>query len=150
MNWDELSELYSAAQSDNEQVKAAAQQAIDANFDVWLAEYIILPENAWPYGNGYGLIKGDPRWKNFEALADDVSHSLLENPGEPDTKFRERSARLKEDRLGVILRHRNLQQAKADPSACDCDFVILFGDTHRLGIRWCISKPPHEPKKIKV
>lgn len=150
IDWNGLEELYLAARSDNEKVRGAAQQAIDAHSAEWVAEYLQLPENSWPYGNGYGLRKGDPQWRDFAALADNVSHSLLENPGEPDTKFRERSAGLKEDRLGIILRHRKIQQAKADPSACSCDFVVLFGGTHGLGVHWCLGAPPHEPKEIKI
>jgi hypothetical protein len=150
IDWNELEELYLAARSDNEKVRGAAQQAIDAHSAEWVAEYLQLPENAWTYGNGYGRTKGDPEWENFEALADNVSYSLDQNPDEPNPEFRERSARLKEDRLGTILRHRKIRQAKADPSACDCDFTVVFGDTYHLGVRWCISKPPHEPKEIKV
>jgi len=55
IDWPELEELYRASKSDNARVRATAQ-AIDANFDKWLEEYLNLPENCWDYDGRPGKL----------------------------------------------------------------------------------------------
>ena len=151
IDFEKLGKLHAAANSiEDTPERAEARQVVSEIIDDTITEYLSLPENAWPYGNGYGRKKGDPWWSNFADLARDVSFSLDQNPDEPNPEFCERRSGLEKDRLGIILRHRKIQQAKAAPVACDCDYVVISGDTYHLGVRWCISKPPHEPKEIKL
>jgi hypothetical protein len=136
MNWTELTELHEASKSANEQIKNAAQQVIDLNFGAWLAEYLALPDNRHETAATVGVArwnKGEPRWKTIDDLAVAVLGWLRQNDGESNSDFFARMDRLKSDRLGIILRHRQHQRARA-ASTSPFDFVRIRGDSYHLDL----------------
>lgn len=164
---DELSRIYETVHNERkppEQRQTATECLAEIDVDKVIAEYLALPANLWEDD-------GEPKYRNFEELANWVLSGLVWTPDEkqdadayreklkaaklawtpdPSSAHEVRMDRLKSDRVGIIVRAHKLAEARARQT-CSCDYSVIFGDKFYLSVHWCAtSKPPHSPKEINV
>lgn len=125
-----LEKLYALANSgEDTPERARAREVISEIQDGVLAEYLALPENRWKWD---GPRKGKPQYANYDDLASSVTGWLWRGPGEWDS-YRKRAEELKADRLGILLRHRQLERARKLHQS-DWQFATILGDRYMLGL----------------
>jgi hypothetical protein len=103
--------------------------AIESNIDAWITEYLALPENSWDWDGQPGsafhhMQKGRPRFQTYDDLAQWVTCWLLDH----DLL---RVEELKADQVGILLRHREHEQARTT-FRNDWGYVNIRGDKYML------------------
>jgi hypothetical protein len=132
-----ISQVYITANDETQtpaQRQKAAKLLAEIDADKVVAEYLSLSESsgdderdAATFGTAY------------DKLANSVLFWLVRKPGESNANMHAREDTLRADRLGIVVRHRLREKAKALRKT-DFDFVTLFGDSFHLQL-W----PPHGP-----
>lgn len=167
---EKLSELYGTAHDGTKspaQRQKATELLAEIDADAVLAEFLLLPANLWE-DDGKHPRRGQPKYKDFEELANSVLSGLEWTPDElqdadayreklkaaklawtpdPSNLHARRVDRLKSDRLGIVVRAHKLAEARARQT-CSCDYSVVFGDQFNLSVHWCAGQPPHSPKQI--
>ena len=124
-----ISQVYSTAHDEKKtpaQRQKATELLAEIDADTVIAEFLSLPERSGDDERDAATFS-----RAYSKLADSVLFWLARQPGESNDEMHAREDKLRDDKLGILVRHLLREKAKALRST-DFDFVRLFGDDFHL------------------